>query len=36
MSAGRRVALNALFLDPGVSGGSETYLLGLVPELPAG
>jgi glycosyltransferase involved in cell wall biosynthesis len=33
MKAARRVGLNALFLDPGVSGGSETYLLGLVPEL---
>ena len=33
MTAERRVALNALFLDPGVSGGSETYLVGLVPEL---
>jgi glycosyltransferase involved in cell wall biosynthesis len=27
------VLLNALFLDPGVSGGSETYLLELVPAL---
>lgn len=27
----KRVALNALFLDPGVSGGSETYLHGLLP-----
>jgi glycosyltransferase involved in cell wall biosynthesis len=29
----RRIGLNALFLDPGVSGGSETYLRGLVPAL---
>src|SRR4051794_27575163 len=29
----RHVALNALFLDPGVTGGPETYLRGLVPEL---
>ena len=28
-----RVALNATFLDPGVSGGTETYLRGLVPAL---
>lgn len=28
-----RVGLGALFLDPGVSGGSETYLHGLVPAL---
>jgi glycosyltransferase involved in cell wall biosynthesis len=27
------VALNALFLDPGVSGGPETYVRGLVPAL---
>jgi glycosyltransferase involved in cell wall biosynthesis len=27
------VALNALFYDPGVSGGTETYLRGLVPAL---
>ncbi len=27
------VALNALFLDPGASGGPETYLRGLVPAL---
>ena len=27
--------LNALFLDPGVSGGTETYLRGLVPALAA-
>ena len=27
----RHVALNALFLDPGASGGPETYLRGLVP-----
>jgi glycosyltransferase involved in cell wall biosynthesis len=29
----RRVGLNALFLNPGVSGGSETYLRELVPAL---
>jgi glycosyltransferase involved in cell wall biosynthesis len=29
----RSVALNALFLDPGVSGGPETYLRELVPPL---
>jgi len=28
-----RVGLGALFLDPGVTGGSETYLHGLVPSL---
>jgi glycosyltransferase involved in cell wall biosynthesis len=28
-----RVTLNALFLDPGASGGPETYLRGLVPAL---
>jgi glycosyltransferase involved in cell wall biosynthesis len=33
--SGPRVGLNALFLDPGVSGGSETYLRGLVPALVA-
>jgi glycosyltransferase involved in cell wall biosynthesis len=33
VSVPRRVGLNALFLDPGVSGGSETYLRGLVPAL---
>ena len=27
------VALNALFLDPGITGGPETYIRGLVPEL---
>jgi len=31
----RRVGLNAMFLDPGVSGGSETYLRALVPRLVA-
>jgi glycosyltransferase involved in cell wall biosynthesis len=31
----RRVVLNALFLDPAVSGGSETYLRGLAPALAA-
>ena len=31
----RSVALNALFLDPGVSGGTETYLRELVPALAA-
>ena len=29
----RRVALNAMFLDPGVSGGTETYVRGLAPAL---
>ena len=29
------IALNALFLDPGVTGGPETYLRALVPELVA-
>jgi glycosyltransferase involved in cell wall biosynthesis len=29
----RHVVLNALFLDPGVSGGPETYLRGLAPAL---
>jgi glycosyltransferase involved in cell wall biosynthesis len=29
----RQVLLNALFLDPGVSGGSETYLHQLVPAM---
>ena len=29
----RHVALNALFLDPGQSGGTETYLRGLVPAI---
>jgi glycosyltransferase involved in cell wall biosynthesis len=33
MTRARRVGLNALFLDPGVSGGSETYLLELAPRL---
>jgi glycosyltransferase involved in cell wall biosynthesis len=31
----RSVGLNALFLDPGVSGGTETYLRQLVPALAA-
>lgn len=31
----RHVGLNALFLDPGRSGGPETYLRGLVPALAA-
>lgn len=31
----RRVGINALFLDPGASGGSETYLRALVPALAA-
>ena len=31
----RSVALNALFFDPGVSGGTETYLRGLGPALAA-
>jgi glycosyltransferase involved in cell wall biosynthesis len=30
---GPHVALNALFLDPGVTGGPETYVRELVPEL---
>jgi glycosyltransferase involved in cell wall biosynthesis len=29
----RTVGLNAMFLDPGVSGGPETYLRALVPEM---
>ncbi len=33
MPAVRHVVLNALFLDPGVSGGPETYLRGLAPAL---
>ena len=33
MPGPRHVAFNALFLDPGVSGGPETYLRGLVPAL---
>jgi glycosyltransferase involved in cell wall biosynthesis len=32
-SAPRRVVVNALFLAPGASGGTETYLRGLVPAL---
>ena len=28
-----RIGINALFLDPGVSGGSETYIGGLMPAL---
>ncbi len=32
-SVPEHVALNALFLDPGVSGGPETYLRGLAPAL---
>jgi glycosyltransferase involved in cell wall biosynthesis len=31
----RRVGLNAVFLDPGVSGGSETYLRNLAPAIAA-
>jgi glycosyltransferase involved in cell wall biosynthesis len=31
----RTAALNALFLDPGLSGGPETYLRGLVPAIAA-
>ena len=31
----RRIGLAALFLDPGVSGGAETYLRNLVPALVA-
>lgn len=33
MPGPRHVGLNALFLDPGVSGGTETYLRALVPAL---
>jgi glycosyltransferase involved in cell wall biosynthesis len=33
MPVPRRVLINALYLDPGVSGGPETYLRGLVPAL---
>jgi glycosyltransferase involved in cell wall biosynthesis len=33
MAPPRHVALNALWLDPGRSGGPETYLRGLVPAL---
>lgn len=33
MSGIRHVGFNAVFLEPGVSGGSETYLRGLVPEV---
>lgn len=33
MSAPRHVLLNALYLAPGVSGGTETYLRGLAPAL---
>src|SRR5215213_7218614 len=36
MSWPRLAGLNALFLDPDVSGGSETYLRALVPELVRG
>jgi glycosyltransferase involved in cell wall biosynthesis len=32
---GLHVALNATFLDPGVSGGTETYIRGLIPALHA-
>jgi hypothetical protein len=32
-AAPRHVALNALWLDPGRSSGTETYLRGLVPAL---
>src|SRR5690348_4240397 len=31
----RHVGFNALFLDPGVSGGPETYMRGLVPAIAA-
>lgn len=31
----RHVALNATFLDPGVSGGPESYIRGLIPALAA-
>ena len=33
MTSGGRIGLAALFLDPGVSGGAETYLRNLVPAL---
>ncbi len=33
MPTPRHVLLNALYLDPGVSGGPETYLRGLAPAL---
>lgn len=33
VNAPRHVGFNALFLDPGVSGGPETYLRGLVPAI---
>ena len=33
MRAPQRVLLNASYLAPGVSGGPETYLRGLVPAL---
>jgi glycosyltransferase involved in cell wall biosynthesis len=33
VSRASKVVLNALFLDPGVSGGPETYLRGLAPAL---
>lgn len=36
MTAPLRVGLNALFLDPGVSGGTETYLRSLAPALVEG
>ncbi len=35
MSELRHVALNATFLDPGVSGGPESYIRGLIPALAA-
>jgi glycosyltransferase involved in cell wall biosynthesis len=35
VSALRRVGFNAIYLDPGVSGGSETYLRHLVPAIAA-
>jgi glycosyltransferase involved in cell wall biosynthesis len=35
MRSPRHVALNALFLDPGRSSGTETYLRGLAPALAA-
>ena len=35
MTGLRAVAFNALFFDPGVSGGTETYLRGLVPAIAA-
>jgi glycosyltransferase involved in cell wall biosynthesis len=35
VAALRRIGFNAVYFDPGVSGGSETYLRGLVPAVAA-